>query len=485
MPQSVTSVVQHAAPKRWRWLALAVVLTLWGLTDVRSRARIDPTDPLAHKTDLTVYSEAGAAFFDGRNPYDVSNPRGWRYLYPPLFAILMAPLSALDSQWQAVVWYFISLGFAWGTWREAVRIWHLLFGDRITPATGEQQFSPPVWLGGLAAATLALPALNCLQRGQVGILIVYLVLLGYRLAAENRSWWGAAAGGSALAAAVAIKLTPALPAVLLVAMFFLAVWSHRWSAEPSRRFAGAFAGLAIGLLMFFFILPGMAIGNAANVTHLRTWVDRIVLHHDMGEENNAGFYSVRDQSLTNAVERLGNWLAEGIAGSRDETTRINSAHAGTVPVALPSVERSLAFARLALSALLLIGGWRAGRHGDPLDVAAVFGLAATATLLLSPLSWAHHYLIWLPGLLVVPTWLWRARRVRLAVVLAIGPCVLIIAHYALLDWAGRAGLLGLGTTAWFLAAARVAARGDLLARCRIQGSADSGHIVPPISRQAA
>ncbi len=449
-------------------------------------ARIDPADPLAHKTDLTVYTEAGAAFFDGHNPYDVANPRGWRYLYPPLFAILMAPLAALDSQAQAVVWYFISLGFAWGTWREAVRVWRLLFGDRIERATGEQQSSPPVWLGGLAAAALALPALNCLQRGQVGILIVYLVLLGYRLTAENRSWWGAAAGGSTLAAAVAIKLTPALPAVLLVAMFFLAVWSHRWTVDASRRFGGAFAGLAMGLLMFFFILPGMAIGNAANVNHLRTWVDRIVLHHDMGEENNAGFYSVRDQSLTNAVERLGNWLADGVAGSHsDETSRTTSAHAGAAPVVISSVERCLAFARLALLALLVIGSWRAARHGDPLDVAVVFGLAATATLLLSPLSWAHHYLIWLPGLLVVPAWLWRARRVRLAQVIAIAPCVLIVVHYVLLDWAGRAGLLGLGTTAWFLAAARIAARGDLLTRSRRSNRNGRRNPAPPFSRQAA
>jgi hypothetical protein len=175
-----------------------------------------------------------------------------------------------------------------------------------------------------------------------------------------------------------------------------------------------------------------------------------------------------------------------VTGSRsDETTPSGPAHAVAAPAMNPAVERSLAIARLAILSLLVIGGSRAARNGDSLDVAAVFGLAATATLLLSPLSWAHHYVIWLPGLLVVPAWLWRARRVRLAQVLAIAPCLLIVAHYALLDWAGRAGLLGLGTSVWFLTAVRIVARGDLLAFDRGQTPADARNTAPPISRQAA
>src|ERR1700722_18683337 len=102
-----------SAPQgRWRtrcnglanWLArrplivLATALVVWGLTDVRSRGQVDPAHPGVHRTDFTVYTEAGAAFFDGRDPYAVTNPRGWGYLYPPLFAILVAPLHALNPQ---------------------------------------------------------------------------------------------------------------------------------------------------------------------------------------------------------------------------------------------------------------------------------------------------------------------------------------------------------------------------------------------------
>jgi hypothetical protein len=468
-----------------RWYILAIALVAWGFTDVMNRGRIDPDDPLAHKTDLTVYTEAGRAFFDGRNPYDVSNPRGWRYLYPPLFAILLAPLSDLPPQWQAVVWYFISLGITFGCWRESQRLWLLLVsrGNGVVPTDGS--IAVPRWLGTVAAATLLFPALNCLQRGQVGILVVYLLLVGYRLIAENRSRWTVTAGGIALAGAIVVKLTPALPVLVLLGMLLAAAHARRWAAEPTRRFTRAAAGFAIGLALFFVVVPSLAIGPMANVAHLRTWTERIVLHHDMGDDNNAGFYSPRNQSLTNAVQRLGNWIAFEFAGGPNDQPGDGPANGAVKPIEEPAVQRALAPAKMALLVLLLVGGWKAARRGDALDLTARFGLASTATLLISPLSWAHHYLVWLPGLLFVPAWLWRGRRTRLAAAVAIAPCLLTMAHYLLLDWTGRAGLLGLGTTAWFVVTARIAARGDLWAIASRQTENESriGGAVP--SRRAA
>ena len=80
--------------RRWLWFALLIAIVVWGWVDVRRRARIDPDRPTVHKTDFTVYTEASAAFFDGRDPYEVTNPRGWHYLYPPLFALMLAPLAS-------------------------------------------------------------------------------------------------------------------------------------------------------------------------------------------------------------------------------------------------------------------------------------------------------------------------------------------------------------------------------------------------------
>ena len=79
-----------------RWLVgLLLAATIWGFVDVRRRAYPHPESPEEHKTDLTVYTEAGAAFFDGGKPYEVRNPRGWTYVYPPILALLLAPLARL------------------------------------------------------------------------------------------------------------------------------------------------------------------------------------------------------------------------------------------------------------------------------------------------------------------------------------------------------------------------------------------------------
>ena len=40
------------------------MLAVWGLTDVRHRAEIDPARPEKHRTDLTAFTEAGAAMFE-------------------------------------------------------------------------------------------------------------------------------------------------------------------------------------------------------------------------------------------------------------------------------------------------------------------------------------------------------------------------------------------------------------------------------------
>ena len=186
------------------------------------------------------------------------------------------------------------------------------------------------------------------------------------------------------------------------------------------------------------------------------------------------------------MQRLGNWCAYALAGGPSDLPGEDSAGRNVAPpIDQPAVKRALAPVRAALLLLLAIGGWKAARRGDAFDIAALFGLASTLTLLVSPLSWAHHYTLWLPGLLIVPAWQWRAGALRLAGALAISACGLMIGHYLLLDWAGRAGILGLGTTAWFIVAARIAARGDGLAAATLLSPLDSADREARLSRHAA
>jgi hypothetical protein len=433
------------------WTVLALVLVVWGLTDVRNRGRWDPATPLNHMTDLTVYTEAGAAFFDGRDPYAVSNPRGWHYLYPPLVAITLAPLSKLDSQWQVVIWYFFNLAVAWGCCYESLRMLRLVRPTAI--------FAAPTWLVGLTAAAMLFPALNCLQRGQVGLLVTYFVLLGLRLSLGGRSWLGWTAGGFSLALAITVKLTPIMPALFLVALLGLPVLMG-WNRSKLPQAATLLGGLTAGLAVFLLLLPAAAVGWSANLHHLHRFVDLIVLNHDVGGENDLTYHSVRNQSLTNAVYRLGNWVAFAWEGGPDDLAEAKPGETVVMPMDQPVVHGVLMSVRLGLLILLTVVGWRAAKRGAALDLAAAYGAACVATLLVSPLSWGHHYLIAAPGLLFVPLWYWRQGRIGFAKSLAISACGLLCAHYLLLDWTGRAGLLGLGTTVWFIAAAIGMLRGS-------------------------
>jgi len=217
---------------RWLWWTLALVAVIvWGLADIRLRGLPWPDRPLEHKTDFTVYTAAGRAFFTGQNPYEVTNPRGWKYLYPPLFALLVAPLSLLPMAEQCLVWYFISVAFCWGCYREAGRILNGL----LSQLHNIRGILFPQWvgfLGTMAFLAALFPTLNCLQRGQVGILKLYLLLLGVRLVWLSAGWVGKTLGGLALAGAIALKLTPALAVGMVLWSQLAAVlagwWRRRW-----------------------------------------------------------------------------------------------------------------------------------------------------------------------------------------------------------------------------------------------------------------
>ena len=128
MPTGLSDL--YSTPARFALCWQLVRQSSVGIHGIRKRGRYDPARPMNHMTDLTVYTEAGAAFFDGRDPYSVANPRGWHYLYPPLLAIVLAPLAKLDSQWQVVIWYFFSLAVAWGCCYESLRLLRWLLRPR-------------------------------------------------------------------------------------------------------------------------------------------------------------------------------------------------------------------------------------------------------------------------------------------------------------------------------------------------------------------
>jgi hypothetical protein len=427
-------------------LAIAFVL---GLLDVRRRAL---------NSDFTVFVIAGAAFFDGRDPYAVANPQGWHYAYSPLFALVVSPLARLDFRDQVMVWYAISVGL--GALCVAECGWLLALIRRDGPSAAAA--GVPRWIVATALLTVIFPALDSLQRGQLGLLITWLLLLGLRCSLAAPNWVAAGLGGLVLALPVSIKLTPLLPVALLA----LASLRARGEGTAGEGFASRGltlgAGIMLGLALFVFVLPAALLGWNRNLAHLETWVGRVQASAKVGVDDNK--YTFRNQSFANAVEMLARWEHPRSplrwASPRDPAIRDLRAEPRTPRALLSAVVWG---GELVLLVLAILAGWRLADGGAALGLAAAFGVGSALSLVISPVSWGHHYPILLPAALFVPWWLaCRGRDAAARWMSAALPSIVVV-HYLLIDTAwveqpiGRAfvwavGLLGVGTAAWCAAA---------------------------------
>jgi len=444
-------MTESSGKKKIAWAVLCLGLVIWGLTDVRQRAHFDPILAAEdrsilkdHRTDLTVFTEAGAAFFDGRDPYEVTNPRGWMYLYPPLFAILLAPLHVLPPQWQGVAWYFLSLAMAWGCYRETIR---LLGHARISEFTGGEGTGKTFrWIQVAAVTAILFPTLDCLQRGQVGILILYLLLLGLRLVMEGDSWQKTVVGGMVLSLSIVFKIIPVLPVFFLLFLLMVQRIQKIEGTQRPLRFLGTGSGVMAGLFLFFWVVPSLFIGWQTNAAHLKTW-SRVIGNQAVATSVEAHFSSPRrprNQSLSNALYHTGNqlafWFSEGPEPNPWLYTESMDRFMNS-----PVVTQVILVIRVLLALLLIPVGWRMAVRGGPLDGMAVLGMACMAMLIVSPVARGHYFMLELPAVLFISLWVWQYKGSSKAVLCASIPAALSVMHYGFITFPQMFGLLGVGT----------------------------------------
>jgi hypothetical protein len=228
----------------------------------------------------------------------------------------------------------------------------------------------------------------------------------------------------------------------------------------SRALWSTSGGLA-GSILFFLLIPASLVGWNKNLACLHTWYDKVATKvNDVRSDDFAeNVDSPRNQSLSNAVYRFGNWVAFECAGGPDDQVT-GKAH-GLMPMDAPLVSQILQAVRgLALLALLCVAV-RAGRSRNALLWGTALGLACVATLVVSPVARGHYYVLFLPAALFVPLWLLQCGKPRAAFRAAVIPALLVAVHYLLLQYAGRIGVLGIGTTIWYFAVcARVTFGGE-------------------------
>jgi glycosyl transferase family 87 len=381
------------APPGPRWLLPAGALLLALLLAGYVADLVTHLSYMAAMRDLVVYRDGGlivrhvSPAYDahrGSPLYDWVGQHGVQFTYPPFAAVLFSVASVLS--WTAMRWAMTLASMA----ALGLTLW-LVFG-----ALGYRD-RPAVRLAGtLGISALALatePVQQTLSLGQVNLLLMLLVaadlLTGGALVPGGRTrWWH----GIGIGIAAGVKLTP-----LIFIPYLLLTRRYRQAATASAVFA---ATVALG----YAILPGDSGTYWANGLFLKA--NRIVF---LGTRGN--------QSLRGVLTRL--------AGS---------VSAGTLPWIAAAV--LVAAAGLVTAALLY-------RARQP--VPAMLACALTG-LLVSPLSWDHHWVWVAPGMaLLVHLGATAARgRVRAAWWAAAACLFLIFASWPQFWNLGQSGLTPAG-----------------------------------------
>ena len=297
-------------------------------------------DPWHDFFDLRVYHGAAEWWTSGRPLYEFSYDRTtYGFTYPPFAGLLLLPAALLPFTVMVVIHTVLSA---------AVLV--VLVRWLITPLARRHGWPLPfAWLAALPLAFLLEPVRETLGFGQVNLFLAGLVLAD--VVALRRGWRWAGAG---IGLAAAVKLTPAVFVLYLL-------------ATRRLRAAGTAVGVACAAtLTTHAVTPG---------TSWRFWTETLWQTERVGQVD-----IVANQSLLGGLARL---------ADPDEPSR-------AVWAVLAVVVLAVALTRAA----------RAVRSGDELAGITLIGLAAC---LVSPISWTHHF-VWLVPACVVLLDLAAGRR---------------------------------------------------------------------------
>jgi hypothetical protein len=364
----IRQIVEFFFEKKWLGILLVLGLALGVGISTFYRGAISPKQ----RTDLTVFLIAGEMVADGRanHIYGIENKRSWHYVYPPILAVLLAPVSKWPLSATVPIAYLLSLACLAGTVALSRR-----FPENTRPAkTGPQGHAsvpnslgcrPAPWQIALGMFFCLPMFLNTLTRGQFGIIsLFFMAAIFYSYLVQRKILTG-----FLLALAVALKISP------LAFLVFFFLLKREWKIILST---------IAGFGLFFFLLPSLAIGFHQNWELLKIWQglmsasqsDTAYQHYLWGElftpfaEDNQSFYAV--------VTRLV-WPSEAaFTGQSNAWVRLITSGLGLVLLALPFLK-----ARKTSP----------GAAQDPLRSLAEFSLFPMLMLFTSPVTQIHHYTV--------------------------------------------------------------------------------------------
>ena len=362
---------------------------------------VDDGGRLVFKLDSFVYYEAVRQWLDGGNLYSwYANPPQhlWPFTYTPLAAWLIAPLTRMSYQSATVLLVVATPLCAAVTAYAALR--RLGTGSRTAHGLAP-------WLALIAVVALE-PFPKTMEYAQVNAILMALVAVDLLAVPGHSRWRGVLSG-----LAAAIKLTPAVAILVLLAR-------REWRA------AATMAGSAVGLTAL-----------AALAAPAESWE---FFTSAMWDPGRAGFADYSgNQNLKGAIAR-----------------------------GLPESAWNPTWA--ACSLLAVAAAWFLCRRLGRLQVTSEaddegglvltlqVGVVMVLGLLVSPISWSHHWVWCLPALMSVGTATWRWRSTALGLAAIAGVLVFVLSmqwwfpeqNHVEQNWPFWAKVVGSSYTWWAL-----------------------------------
>jgi|GEM_PF-674863 len=194
------------------------------------------------RTDYTVYTAAGQAILDHQDIYLAQNARGWRYVYPPPFAILMVPLSQIPLALGALIWYLISvLSIGASVMMSAA----LLDNTRLK--------NKAYLVYGLPLLSLSVLLVSGAMRCQASPFMFCFMIATFYLHLKQRPVFA----GLSLACAAMLKVFP----IVLIAYFII---QRQWRTVIAT---------GVGLILLGIVLPSLYWGWQFNFDQILRWLD--------------------------------------------------------------------------------------------------------------------------------------------------------------------------------------------------------------------
>jgi len=371
---------------------LAIILIAVAVQFQHGTVRRLNDDPPTSKGAMARWRSAFRDFWAGEDIYAVA-----RHPNMPFTVILLSPLAYLSPTAMAATLSALKL---------AVLAASILMAARLA---GHGRSGTRDWIVGLALLWSLQLLISDIQHGNTNIFVLGLILLHLWLFRMGKDL----PAGAALAAAICLKMTPAL---------FVLYWLY-------QRNWRLLAGTLVAGVVFVVGVPVLAVGPGRYAALMSSWLDNLIIP---GLVKGAWYPIHINQSLSGVMSRyfLAGPNGDAFWNPDDHHIHGDQPHTGWITlVALsePTVKMMLhGLQALVVGAMAWGIGWRKLPRDDGRRTLH-YGMVALGMMILNQRTWQHHAVV----LLIAIVAIWRAiafgrmrrraRRWALGLMIAAGP----------------------------------------------------------------